>query len=100
MGCSDILVKITDRDIGGASSWTYKLVIHFNTSQNESNTGRAEQSEPLFLVCFVDVCSNVACPIDSSGFGVSNVVDVVDMSCSQPQISDPIYELLRKWICD
>ena len=60
---------------------TYKFIVDFDTSQDEPDTNRTEKAEPFLLVCLVDMNADVACPVYSSGLGVSNVSDIVDMPC-------------------
>jgi hypothetical protein len=58
----------------------YKFVVHFDALQDETNSLGADHIQPFLLVCGVDVIANVASPVHSSCFGISNVCDIVDMT--------------------
>lgn len=66
---------------------TYKFIIDFDAAKYQSDARRVEQIDPFFLVRLVDVNADVACPVHSSGFGISDVGDIIHMSCSD-QVSD------------
>lgn len=63
-----------------ASGMLYKFVVHLDASQDESNPRRANQVHPFFLICGINVGSDVSCPVHSGCLGISNIGDVVDMA--------------------
>lgn len=74
---------------------TYKLIVDFDTSQYEPDTNGIEKAEPFLLVCLVDMIADVAGPVDSSGLGVSNISDIVDMSCLAVRFRGPLESFYR-----
>lgn len=65
---------------GNIPGSSYKFIVDLDTSQDEPDPGGIDQIEPFFLMCWVDVGADVACPIHSCGLGVSHVGDIVDMA--------------------
>lgn len=59
---------------------SYKLVVHFDALQNQSDASGPNQVGPFGSVLRVDVGCIVAHEIDARGFGISSVGHIVDMS--------------------
>lgn len=58
----------------------YKFVVDLDTLQDEPDSRITKQVYPFFFICGIDMIADIACPVNSSCFGVSNISNVVDVT--------------------
>lgn len=93
MGCRNRDTFVSRAVHNNTVLMTYKLIVDFDTSQDEPDTNGTDKAEPRLLVCLVDMIADVAGPVYPSGLGVSNISDIVDMSCLAVRSRDPLESL-------
>lgn len=66
--------------MGIGSGIQYKFVVHLDTLQDEPDSRTTKHVYPFFLICGIDIVTDIARPVYSSCFGVSNIGNVVDVT--------------------